>query len=210
MLRPLRAPLLALVLVLAGQATVANAAHHQWIISELYSNASGTVQFVELLGTANNEQFINGFSVNTLPPEGTTPTVVAIGPNLPNGNTQGAYLLIGTAGYAALAAAQGAPAPDRVLPDNFLEIAADRVRYAGIPATDRVYANLPTNGIDSLDFENPSGTVNTPQNFAGATGSIDASPAAVPSLGLSAVVLLGILLFAIAATAMLRRQRAAA
>jgi len=206
--RTLRASLLALAV--AAQATVASAAHHQWIISELFSNADGTVQFVELLGTANNEQFINGFTVNTLPPEGSVATFVPIGPNLPNGNTQGAYLLIATAGYAALATAQGAPAPDRVLPNNFLEIAADRVRYAGIPTTDRVYANIPTGGIDSLDFENPSGTVNTPQNFAGATGSIDASPAAVPSLGLSAVVLLGILLFSIAATAMLRRQRAAA
>ena len=96
MSRALRNSLLALAV--AAQGSVASAGHHQWIISELYSNADGTVQFVELLGTANDEQFINGFFVTTLGPEGVTPTSVAIGPNLPNNLTAGAYLLIGTAG----------------------------------------------------------------------------------------------------------------
>lgn len=185
--------------------SVASAAHHQWIISELFSNADGTVQFVELLGTADNEQFINGFTVDTLAP-GLVATSVPIGPNLPNGATNGAYLLIGTAGYGALAAQQGAPAPDRVLPDNFLEIAADRVRYAGIATTDRSYTNLPTDGIDSNDYENPSGTVNTPENFAGATGSIDASPVHVPTLGGGAILALGGLLLGIGMIYRLRRQ----
>jgi hypothetical protein len=204
MRRSLRAT--ALVLAAAAQATVASAGHHQWIISELYSNADGTVQFVELLGTANNEHFINGFNVDTLAP-GVINTQVPLGPNLGSTATAGAYLLIGTAGYATLAAQQGAPAPDRVLPDNFLEIATDRVRYAGIAATDRVYTNLPTDGIDSIDYENPGGTVNTPENFAGDTGSIDASPEHVPSLGTGAIVVLAALIFAIGTTVMLRRQR---
>lgn len=167
------------------------------------------MQFVELLGTANNEHMLAGFTVNTLAP-GAVPTSASVGPNLPSTLTAGKYLLMGTAGYAALAAQQGAPAPDRVLPDNFLEIAADRVRYAGLAATDVVYTNLPTDGIDSLDLENPSGTVNTPENFAGDTGSIDGTPPHVPSLGLGAGVVLAGLLFAIGATSMLRRRRRAA
>ena len=189
----------AVVAAVLAHASVASAAHHQWIISEVFSNADGTVQFVELLGTANNESSLNGFTVNTSP-AGTTgliATSVPLGPNLTSSLTAGAYLLLGTAGYAALAAQQGAPAPDRVLPDNFLEIAADTVRYAGIPSTDIVYTNLPTNGIDSLDLENPSGTVNTPENFAKATGSIDASPAAVPTLGAGAILALAALLLGI-------------
>lgn len=194
------------VAAVLAPASVASAGHHQWIISELFSNADGTVQFVELVGTANNEQFIDGFTVNTLGPEGAILTSVPIGPNLPNGATLGAYLLIGTAHYASLAAQQGAPAPDRVLPDNFLEIAADRVRYAGIGATDRVYANIPTGGIDSIDYENPSGTVNTPENFAGATGSIDASPAAVPTLGMGAIVALAGVMLGIGMIVRLRRR----
>jgi len=194
------------VAAVLAPASVASAAHHQWIISELFSNADGTVQFVELLGTADNEQFIDGFFVNTLGPEGAILTSVAIGPDLPSNLTAGAYLLIGTAGYATLASQQGAPAPDRVLPDNFLEIAADRVRYAGIAATDRVYANIPTGGIDSIDYENPGGTVNTPENFAGATGSIDASPAKLPTLGMGGILVLAGLLLGIGMIVRLRRQ----
>jgi len=189
-------------LTVLAHASMANAGHHQWIISELFSNADGTVQFVELLGTAINEQNINGFNVTTA---GTIVTSVPIGPNLPSGATAGAYLLIGTAGYAALALAQGAPAPDRVLPDDFLQVAADTVRYAGIAATDVAYTNLPINGIDSLDLEDLSGTVNTPENFAGATGSIDASPQ-VPALGALASVLLAAGLLGIGGYFALRRR----
>ena len=189
-----------------GIASAANAGHHQWINSELYSNADGTVQFVELLGTANNEQGIGPFSVNTF---GSIPTAAPLAPNLPSTATAGAYLLIGTAGYATLAAQQGAPAPDRVLPDNFLEIAADTVRYAGIAATDIVYTNLPTDGIDSLDLENPSGTVNTPENFAGDTGSIDGTPPdEVPAAGVTAYLLLATLLVGSGAYFALRRRTA--
>ena len=187
-------------------ASAANAGHHQWIISEVYSNADGTVQFVELVGTANNEQFINGFNVTTA---GTIPTSAPIGPNLPDGNTNGRYLLLGTAGYATLAAAQSAPAPDRTLPNNFLQIAADTVRYAGIPSTDVVYTNLPTDGIDSLDLENPSGTVNTPENSFGATGTIDGSPPdAVPALGTMPQVLLALAIAGSGAYLALRRRSA--
>jgi hypothetical protein len=160
----------------------AHAGHHQWFISEIYSNASGTVQFVELKGTADNEQFMSGITLNTL---GTVSSSATLGPTLPSSSTLGAYLLVGTAGYATLAAQQGAPAPDRVLPDNFLQLDADTVRYSGMASTDRVYTagQLPSNGIDSLDFEHHSATVNSPQNFAGATGSIDGSaPTSVPAM----------------------------
>jgi hypothetical protein len=95
-----------------------------------------------------------------------------------------------------------------VLPDNFLQIAADTVRYAGLAATDVAYTNLPTNGIDSLDLENPSGTVNTPENFAGATGSIDASVDAVPALDGVALAGLALLLGAGALFALRRRATA--
>lgn len=187
-------------------AAPAVAGHHQWIISELFSNADGTVQFVELLGTADNEQGIGGFSVATLGPEGSVASSASLAPNLPNGNTAGAYLLVATAGYATLAAQQGAPAPDRVLPDDFLELGGDRVRYAGIGGTDRAYGagGLPTDGVLSLDYESgsPGTTPNTPQNFAGQVGQIDASvpvPTSVPTLSRMGIVgLIGIAVIAMA------------
>lgn len=190
------ARLTALVLLVLWIASPALAGHHQWFISEIYSNADGTIQFVELKGTANNEQFMSGFNVTTLGPEGSTPSSAPLS-NLSSNQTNGAYALLGTAGYATLAAQQGAPAPDFTLPDNFLELTGDRVRYAGIPATDRAYGSgvLPTGGINSLDYETgtPGSTPNTPRNFAGASGSIDASPAPVPAMTrLGLLTLLGL------------------
>jgi len=198
------------LLLMLLAALPAQAGHHQWFISEIFSNADGTVQFVELKGTSDNEQFINGFNVATLGPEGVVPSSAPIGPNLPSNLTNGAYLLIATTGYATLATAQGAPAPDRTLPNNFLEINGDRVRYASIAATDRAYGAgvLPTNGIFSLDYEvgSPGTTFNTPQNFAGATGSINAAGPGVPSL--SRVGLIALLGCVVMAAAFKLRQRA--
>jgi hypothetical protein len=200
-----------LTLAFVSLASNASAGHHQWFISEIYSNADGTIQFVQLKGTADNEQFINGFNVTTF---GTIPTSAPIGPNLPSSATNGKYLLIATAGYAALAAIQGAPAPDRTLPNNFLQLDADTVRYAGIAATDRTYAPgpgaLPTNGIDSLDFENPSSSVNSPQNFAGAMGSINAAPPAGPSVpALTRWSIVGLIGALVAGAGFLLKKRAA-
>jgi hypothetical protein len=199
-----------LLLVLLFAALPAQAGHHQWFISEIFSNADGTIQFVELKGTSDNEQFINGFNVDTLAP-GLVPTSAPLGPNLPSNLTNGKYLLIATTGYATLAGIQGAPAPDRTLPNNFLELNGDRVRYAGIIATDRTYAagGLPTGGVLSIDYEggNPGHTLNTPQNFAGATGMINATPAGVPSMSrVGIIALLGCLVLAVA---LKLRQRAA-
>src|SRR5215471_15629849 len=83
---------------------VARAAHHQWFISEIYSNADGTIQFVELKGTANNEQFLNGFNVDTVDIANmdAVEQSVPLGPNLPSSTTAGAYLLIATQGYSNL------------------------------------------------------------------------------------------------------------
>ena len=54
-----------LTLTLVALPLAANAGHHQWFISELFSNADGTVQIVELKGTADNEEGIatSGFGV---------------------------------------------------------------------------------------------------------------------------------------------------
>lgn len=206
-------PALLATIVLALPFAV-RAGHHQWIISELYSNHDGTIQFVELKGTANGEQNLALFSVATSPSgtSGSVMTTASLAPNLPSAATAGKYLLLGTAGYAATASAQSAPAPDRVLPDGFLELGTDTVRYAGISSTDVSYSpggalQLPTDGVDSIDLENLGGSVNTPENWAGDTGSISA-PLAVPLLPGAAVVLLGGLAALLGVGLMRRRSEA--
>ena len=200
------------ILLMISWASAAHAGHHQWIISEVFSNDDGTIQFVELLGTANGEGSVVNFTIDTSP-AGTSGSIVTAaslaGPAIGAANL-GQYYLVGTAGFAAAALAQSAPAPDATLPDNFLELAVDTVRYAGISGTDLSYTagGLPTDGIDSLDTESPGGTVNTPQNASGATGSIDVSGAEPPGLPSvqrqGVIVLVGLVIFS--ATVLLRRR----
>ena len=198
---------LGLLAAMVGLPLAAHAGHHQWTISELFTNADGTVQFVELKGTANGEGVLSPWSVATT---GTTATSKNLAPDLPSA-TQNRYLLLGTAGYAALAALQGAPAPDRTLPDNFLEVlTADTVIYAGLGgAATRAYGagGIPTNGVDSLDYEHDPNPTNTPTNYAQTTGSINAAPAEIPALPrFGALVLIGLVV--LSAGVLLRRRSA--
>ena len=48
---------------LALAALPAFAAFHLWAINEIYSNADGTVQFIELTALAGGQQFTSGHSL---------------------------------------------------------------------------------------------------------------------------------------------------
>src|SRR5882672_1663346 len=73
------------------------AAFHLWKIDEVYSNASGTVQFIEMFDPSANETAMNGA---TLASQGHSFT---FGANLPAATaTQNHHLLLATPGYFAL------------------------------------------------------------------------------------------------------------
>ena len=62
-----------LAALLIGFAAAANASFHLWQIHELYSNADGTVQFVEFVcPNANGEQFIGGHMLVNIGGAGST------------------------------------------------------------------------------------------------------------------------------------------
>ena len=46
-----------------GFSLIAGASFHLWKITEIYSNASGTVQFIELSTTAGGQQFLATHSI---------------------------------------------------------------------------------------------------------------------------------------------------
>ena len=43
------------------------ATFHFWEINEVYSNADGTVQYIELFTTSNNQQFTSGTTIRASP-----------------------------------------------------------------------------------------------------------------------------------------------
>jgi hypothetical protein len=150
----------------------ASAAFHLWDITEVYSNASGSVQFIELTNcptvpTCNNEHFVATHSLTS------NSTVYVVPTDLPSSATAGKHILFATPAFASQ---PGAVPPDYTFPAaNFMSNVADTINWAS--STDVFTFNvgaLPTDGIKSLNepFGSNTRTIanNTPTNFAGQTG----------------------------------------
>lgn len=202
MTRPLHAAILLSALLLA-LASPASAAFHLWDQTEAFSSPDGTVQFIELTTASNGQHQLIGHEISSAANLYNFPS------NLPSNATAGTRFLIGTSSYAALAAMQGAPAPDYTVPDNFFDPAGDTIDFAGFDIV--VYAAFPTDGVTSRD--DVGGTaVNSPQNFAGATGSITVNvapppppPVAAPSLSAWSLAVAILVLSALSLWALSRR-----
>ena len=182
----------------AGIMLPAGSSFHTFQLNELYSNASGTVQFIELKEAfgADGQQFLGGHVLSVS--HGTTTHSFTFPNDLPTGNTAGHYVLIATTEFALL----GIVAPDYIVPAGFLFTNAGTINYASVDSV--TYAALPIDGVSSIDRNGALG-VNSPTNFAGQSGSISApppppqaAPFAVPTLRYGAVAALGVLLFAAA------------
>lgn len=178
---PTMAVLLVVVLVLAVDN--ARAANHLWHISEVYSNADGTVQFVEMHNDFDGEGFLGGLTLEASNADATDSHTFTFPTGVPNPfATADKYVLIATAGFGSL---PGGVTPDFTLPANFLFINGGSLEYPA--AADSItYAALPTDGTTSLTRNltthdlNPA--VNSPTNFAGQSGSVVPEPAVAAPL----------------------------
>ena len=149
----------------------ASAAFHLWQITEVYSNADGSVQFVELemcpsAVTCNNEHFLSGQMITS------NSTVYSFPNDLPAG-TAGHHFLIATPAFASQT---GAVPPDYTFAAaNFMSTDADTINFAsGVNMFIYNVGALPTDGVNSL--HEPYGSnvrttaPNSPTNFAGQVG----------------------------------------
>jgi hypothetical protein len=74
-----------LVIYLAFVVTPLQAAFHLWTMGEVYSNADGTVQFLELNALSGGQQFMSGQRL-TVTPTGGGPRVFTFPNDLPGGH----------------------------------------------------------------------------------------------------------------------------
>jgi hypothetical protein len=138
----------------------AEASFHEWKIDQVYSNASGSVQYVDFLLTnpTDNEQFLSfaQFASNSHTMGFT---------NLPSQPVNGQHFLIATPGFASIAGVT----PDYTFPATpFFNRSGDTLNYAF--------------GVDTLTFTalpggnsavGHSGVVLAkPTNFAGVVGNV--------------------------------------
>jgi serralysin len=197
------------IVAMLMQAGVATAGIHTWDVVEVFSNADGTIQYVELLdrGSTNpalgSETGVGSSSISS----SLTSFFWSGSVSIPT-NTRS--FLIATAAFAAL---PGAPTPDVIIPPAnipFFDVAGDTVTFSTVDPL--AFGAVPTNGIDSLT-EPTAGAglvvgTNTPRNYAGATGTVNAAPG-VPSGSLPMILGTTTLLLAVGFAFLNRRQSAA-
>lgn len=137
---------------------------HLYQINELYSNADGSVQFIELaVGPSNGENFLAGHSITVS--QGGTSHSFTFPTDLPSQLTANTKVLIATQGFADL----GIVSPDYIIPANFLFTGGGTVNYAGVDAVN--YPQLPTDGVTSLN-RGVGAAISSPTDFAGATAAL--------------------------------------
>ena len=137
----------------------ASAAFHLWSFNEIYSNADGTVQFIELTTGADNQQFTAGHTLTST--AGMVTNTYNVTTSLP-GSSLNKRFLFGTAGFAALGLVQ----PDYIIPNNFIFAGGGTLNWAGFD--NWTYGPLLTDGENSLNRSGVTGP-NSPTNFAGIT-----------------------------------------
>jgi len=144
---------------------------HTWRVNEVFSNADGTVQFIELRESGGG-QFETGVGGHPVTTDANSVTILS---NVASPTTFKS-ILFGTAAYDAL---PNSPTPDYIIPANFIEIGGDTVSYVPYSSLTFPGGALPTDGLRSLNADLSTG-INSPTNYAGQTGSINAAPPPTP------------------------------
>jgi hypothetical protein len=190
--------------VIASAVSPVLADSHLWVIKEVFSNADGTIQFIEMHVPLDDsdETYISGKWVRST----STTNQFTFPSNLPPGSSSYAHILLATVDFAAL---PGAPIPDHIISDAFFDNDADTIEYYiyGNAVLSFSSGELPLDGIKSLDRSGSTGR-NSPTNFAGDSGSVDARGGPLPAASEWGLLSMAVLLLAAGAVVIWRRQKA--
>jgi cysteine-rich repeat protein len=160
-----------LLLLFSLGAPAAIADFHKWEISEVFTNADGTVQFIEFFTDDPDPQHLMA-SEETVSIVTNSQTFV-FPTDLPGPKVGNRWMLIGTPAFAAL---PGAPTPNYTIPANFFSTSSGvLIEYTdeGGEIDSDSPSPLPTDGI--LSWNRALSLTNSPTNYAGTTGSVNAS-----------------------------------
>ena len=195
-----------LILVSTLGAPAARADFHKWQIAEVFTNADGTVQFIEfftndidpqnLLKSKEKVRIVTNEQTFVFPSDLGAP------------QTGDRRMLIGTAAFEAL---PGAPTLDYTISANFFSTSGG-VLIEYVDEDDVIDSVSPsplaTDGI--LSWNRNDSLLNSPTNFAGDTGSVDApggGSAVVPALSGGIRVLLSLCLLGVGSIVLAARAR---
>lgn len=152
-----------LAIAVLGASTAANASFHAWRIREVFSNADGTIQYVELSTSAGGQEFLAGHFIRTQDANGIVIDDFIFPTNLAAGTANKTFLL-GTPLFSDL---NGVVDPDYIIPANFMDVS----KLAG---QDLSFAGLQLFNLDELLahpgsalLANGTSIDPTPVNYAG-------------------------------------------
>jgi len=154
-----------IALAVLGAALPARATFHLWAIDEAFSNADGTVQYIELRALAGGQEFLAGHTIIASGGGGAARSFTF--PRSLAGDTSGRRALVATAGFAAL----GIVTPDYVVPNGFFSQSGGSIEFAEGSDTWN-HGALPTDGRNSLARNGSVGAA-SPTNFSGDTGTVN-------------------------------------
>jgi PEP-CTERM motif len=141
----------------------AQASFHRWRIAEVFSNADGTIQYIELSTTISGQQFLSGHFIRTQDADGVVINNYNFPTNLAAGTANKTFLL-GTQLFSDL---NGVVDPDYLIPDNFMDVfqlAGQDLNFIGVQLFG--LENLLANPGSALRA-NGSSAAPTPVNYAG-------------------------------------------
>jgi hypothetical protein len=193
-----RLAILVAIVVIVAAPSPARASHHLWRFSQLYSNASGTEQFIQMVVGEDGEDQIGSVPITG----GAQPFTFSTSLNKTTTSIN-KWILIATADFGGL---PGGVTPDYVIPAHFLSTGGGTLSYGGGVDT-WTYGALPVDGVSALHKSGAAVTTsaNTPENFNLQSGSVNLA-SAVPTLPRAGLIaLVGLLLFA--GSGLLRRRR---
>jgi hypothetical protein len=177
---------------LSALAFPSSATFHLWYVNEVYSNADGSVQYIEFKAAAAGQQYLKDHILRSS--SGTTSKTYTFPSDLPGDSAEmgdpggygyGGYgmdlnyksFLVATQGFAAL----NIVAPDYVVPNGFLFPAGGTLSVE-VGGDSFTYGALPANSM-AMTRDRVAVTP-TPLNFFGMSGAVPAQTAAPSYQGL--------------------------
>lgn len=135
----------------------------EWTIDEVFSNADGTIQYIEMSAQTNDQDQVSGLTLTSVDGATASQQIFTFPSNLPSTTTGGKTMLLATAGFESAIGI----APDFVIPDGFLTI--NNGSLQGI-ANNAGWTQLPTDDINAGYWQDASSITTSPmspKNLAG-------------------------------------------
>lgn len=154
-----------------------------WRIDEIFTSSDGTVQYVKLTTTSNNQQTLSGRVLRSLNTAGGTASSYTFPSSLSTVQTANRSVLLGTTAFTSLTQLS----VDFPLPAGFLLTEGGSVQLVDIHSMTYQRTQMPKNGAQALRADGVPVTA-TPRNFAGQTATVNApviSPFTASSLTLN-------------------------